>query len=433
MKHAENNQGINARPLVAKSAGLTDTACRNAVCPVGKKWVRFYDTEGLYLEVSQSSKRWFYKYRRADRTETRMALGIYPVVSLKSAREGRTDAKLKLRKGVDPIWEMVEERLKKQQAQGETFEAYANAWYQHRSGDWGVHHKTRERRNLDKDLIPWLGKRPVGEITAPLLLSVLRKIEDRGALDVAHRVLTTARGVFAYAVASGKADRNCALDLAEALKPHRGKHFGAIIEPDRFGELLLVIDGYTGGPIVRAAMKLAPLLFQRPTELRAAKWEEFDLDAGMWRIPARRMKRRKQGKEEGPDHFVPLPRQAVEILTDLKCITGDVGFLFPGERGRSRPISDSTMRVALQSLGYNSSVQTIHGYRASARTMLDEQLEIDVRLIEAQLAHAVKDANGEAYNRAKFLHQRKVMMQKWADYLDKLKADAAHRMIRLAA
>lgn len=433
MKHAESNQDINTRSLAGKSVGLTDTACRNAACPEGVKKVRLYDAEGLYLEVSRTSKRWFYKYRRADRTETRMALGCYPVVSLKTAREARTDAKLKLRQGVDPVWQKIEERLQKVQAQGDTFEVFANAWYKNRSVEWGVHHQTRERRNLDKDLIPWLGKRPVAEVTAPLLLSVLKRIEDRGALDVAHRVLTTARGVLAYAVASGKAERNCALDLKEALKPHRGRHFGAIIEPDRFGDLLLTVDAYTGGPIVRSAMKLAPMLFQRPTELRAAKWGEFDLDAGMWRIPAQRMKRRKKGKEEGADHFVPLPQQAVEILKDLKCITGDDGFLFPGERGRSRPISDSTMRVALQSLGYNSSVQTIHGYRASARTMLDEQLEIDVRLIEAQLAHAVKDANGEAYNRAKFLQQRKVMMQKWADYLDKLKSEAAGRMLRLAA
>ncbi len=433
MKHAESNQGINARPILAKSAGLTDTACRNAICPAGKNKVRLYDTEGLYLEVSHTSKRWFYKYRRVDRKETRMALGIYPVVSLKTAREARSDAKLKLRQGIDPIWQMVEERLQKKQAQGETFEVYANAWFERRRAEWGEHHQTRERRNLDKDLIPWIGKRPVAEITAPVLLSVLKRIEDRGALDVAHRVLTTARGVLAYAVASGKAERNCALDLKDALKPHRGRHFGAIIEPEKFGDLLLAIDGYTGGPVVRAAMKLAPLLFQRPTELRAAKWSEFDLNAGMWRIPAQRMKRRKKGKEDGPDHFVPLPTQAVEILKDLQCITGDEGYLFPSERGRSRPISDGTLRVALQSLGYNSHVQTIHGYRASARTMLDEQLDIDVRLIEAQLAHSVRDANGEAYNRAKFLNQRKIMMQKWADYLDKLKQGSMQRMMRLAA
>lgn len=431
--YAQSDQFSNPRSRITKLAGLTDTACRNAVCPEGKKKIRLYDSEGLYLEVSSTSKRWFFKYRRPDRTETRKALGIYPLVSLKAAREATSDARLQLRQGVDPIRQMLEERLQKQQVQGETFEVYANAWYKHRSANWGVHHQIRERRNLDKDLIPWIGKRPVGEITAPLLLSVLRKIEERKALDVAHRVLTTAKGVLGYAVACGKAERNCALDLKEALKPHSGKHFGAIIEPEKFGELLLTIDGYTGGPIVRAAMKLAPMLFQRPTELRAAKWEEFDLDAGLWRIPAQRMKRRKKGKEEGADHFVPLPSQAVDILRDLQCLTGAEGYLFPGERGRSRPISDSTMRVALQSLGYNSNVQTIHGYRASARTMLDEQLEIDVRLIEAQLAHAVRDANGEAYNRAKFLHQRKAMMQTWANYLEKLKADAARRMMRLVA
>lgn len=433
MSHTSIKESESAKQTTSKTVTMTDAVCRNATCPDHLKKIRVFDGGGMYLEVSKSSKRWFFKYRRMDRSETRLALGVYPLMSLKSAREARDDAKRKLRQGVDPVWQKVEARLQKKESKGETFEAFANAWFERRSADWGVHHQTRERRNLDKDLIPWIGKRHVGEVTAPLLLSVLRRVEERGALDVAHRVLTTARGVLAYAVASGKADRNCALDLKEALKPHRRKHFGAIIDPQKFGELLLVVDGYTGGPIVRAAMKLAPILFQRPTELRAATWEEFNLDEGMWRIPAQRMKRRKQGKEEGPVHFVPLPAQAVEILKDLKCITGDDGYIFPGERGRSKPISDATLRVALQSLGYNSSVQTIHGYRASARTMLDEQLEVDIRLIESQLAHAVRDANGEAYNRTKFLHQRTKMMQQWADFLDELKTDALVRMQRRAA
>lgn len=227
-----------------------------------------------------------------------------------------------------------------------------------------------------------------------------------------------------YGVATGRVNRDITADLKGALSPYRGKHFAAITDPVRLGELLRAIKGYKGGPVVRAALQLAPMLFQRPGELRAARWEEIDLQNAMWTIPAARMKRRKDGKEHGDPHLVPLPTQAVRILEILKPYTESTGLVFPGERQRDRPISENSVRVALISMGYAPDIQTWHGFRATARTMLAERLEFDPLLIEAQLAHAVKDANGRAYNRTTYLKQRRDMMQRWADYLDKLAAGA---------
>lgn len=312
------------------------------------------------------------------------------------------------------------ERLKQAISDGECFEHVAREWYGKKSSLWSGHHQTRELRNLEKDLFPWLGKRRIAEIEPVDLLQAIRRVEARGSLDVAHRVLTTARGVFAYAVATGKAGRNVALDLKGALTPHKGRHFAAITDPVKLGELIRAIRGYKGGLIVRAALQLAPMLFQRPTELRAAEWSEFDLDGGLWSIQAKRMKRTYDGKENGDPHLVPLPTQAVAILRDLHHLTGDGVLLFSGEKSRSIPISDNTLRAALQTLGYGSDVQTVHGFRATARTLLDEVLEFDPLLIEAQIAHGVKDSNGRSYNRTTYLEKRSAMMQRWADYLDKL-------------
>jgi integrase len=229
--------------------------------------------------------------------------------------------------------------------------------------------------------------------------------------------------VFAYGVTTGRAEQNLGAALSGALTPHRGKHFAAITDPAEFAILLRAIEGYQGGRIVRAALQLSPILFQRPTELRAAEWSEFDLEAAMWTIPAARMKRLKVDKENGDPHYVPLPHQAVAILKDLFPVTGNDALLFPGERSYKRPISDNTLRTALLTMEYGSDRQTVHGFRASARTILDEHLEFNPLIIEAQLAHTVKDANGRAYNRTSYLKQRAEMMQTWADYLDKLKRD----------
>ena len=215
-------------------------------------------------------------------------------------------------------------------------------------------------------------------------------------------------------MATARAPRDVSADIRGALKPHHGKHFAATTDPAKLGELMRAIHGYQGGPIVRAALQLAPVLFQRPGELRAAAWAEFDLDAALWTIPAARMKRRKEGKENGDPHLVPLPSQAVDILRKLQPITGHSALVFHGERSHERPISDNTLKAALRTLGYGPDVQSVHGSRATARTLLAEELNMDPLVIEAQLAHAVKDANGRAYNRTQYMKHRAIMMQVWA-------------------
>ena len=399
---------------------LTDAECKNATCPPEKPRARLACSGGLYLEVSPAgSKRWFWKYRK-DGKEARMALGSYPAVGAKDARKARDAAKLMKSDGRDPVMVRKVEKLKALTPAGDTFKATALEWYAMKLDSWSSHYAIREKRNLEKDLFPFFAARHIGEIEPIELLAAVRQVEERGALDVAHRVLTTAGQVWRYAVATGRAKRDVSADIKGALKPHHGKHFAAITDPVKVGELIRVIRGYQGGPIVRAALQLAPLLFQRPGELRAAAWTEFDLDAAMWTIPAARMKRRVEGKQNGDPHLVPLPIQAVEILRKLQPICGQGALLFHGERSHDRPISDNTLRAALLTLGYGPDSQSVHGFRATARTLLAEELNVDPLVIEAQLAHAVKDANGRAYNRTQYMKHRATMMQQWADYLDKL-------------
>jgi integrase len=243
-------------------------------------------------------------------------------------------------------------------------------------------------------------------------------------METADRGLMLARQVWRYGVATGRVGRDITADLKGALSPYRGKHFAAITDPVHFGELLRAIKVYKGGPIVRAALQLAPMLFQRPGELRGASWAEIDLENALWTIPAARMKRKKDGKENGDPHLVPLPTQAIRILEILKPYTESTGLVFPGERQRDKPISENSVRSALIALGYTADIQTWHGFRATARTLLAERLEFDPLVIEAQLAHAVRDANGRAYNRTTYMKQRGELMQRWADYLDKLAAGA---------
>jgi integrase len=399
---------------------LTDAECKNATCPPGKTRARLACSGGLYLEVSPAgSKRWFYKYRKEGK-EGRIALGSYPDVGAKDARKARDGAKLQKSTGVDPVQVRKVEKLKSTTPAANTFKATALEWYAMKLDSWSSHYAIREKRNLEKDLFPHFSVRNIGDIEPIELLAAVRAVEERGALDVAHRVLTTAGQVWRYAVATGRAQRDISADIKGALKPHHGKHFAAITDPLKLGELIRVIRGYQGGPIVRAALQLAPMLFQRPGELRAAAWAEFDLDAAMWTIPAARMKRSVDGKRNGDPHQVPLPTQAVEILRKLHLITGHSALCFYGERSHDRPISDNTLRAALLTLGYGPDTQSVHGFRATARTLLAEELGVDPLVIEAQLAHAVKDANGRAYNRTQYMKHRTAMMQQWADYLDKL-------------
>ena len=412
---------------------LTDAQCRSAVCPPDKKQARCADSGGMYLQVSPAgSKRWFLKYRVAGK-EKRLALGSYPAVSLTVARKARDAAKLNKSEGRDPIQVRKVEKLKATTPDADTFKVTALEWFEMKLSGWSSHYAIREKRNLEKDLFPHFAARRIGDIQPIELLAAVRAVEERGALDVAHRVLTTAGQVWRYAVATGRAGRDVSADIKGALTPHHGKHFAAITDPVKLGELIRIIRSYQGGPIVRAALQLAPMLFQRPGELRAAAWAEFDLDAALWTIPAARMKRRVDGKKNGDPHLVPLPVQAVEILRKLHPLTGHSALLFPGERSHDRPISDNTLRAALLTLGYGPDVQSVHGFRATARTILAEVHDIDPLVIEAQLAHAVKDANGRSYNRTTYLKHRATMMQQWADYLDKLARGADVIPIKAAA
>ena len=403
---------------------LTDAQCRNAKCPPDKNRARFADAGGLYLEVSPAgSKRWFLKIRQ-DGKEQRLAYGAYPAVSLTDARKKRDADKLQKAGGVNLVQARKVEKLKAAVPMGDTFGAVASEWMGKQQGQWSAEHTKRMQALLDKDLLPWLGSRKLADIEPVELLAALQKVEERGAIETADRCLMLARGIWRYAVATGRAKYVMPEGLKGALTPYRGKHFAAIIEPAEFGALLRAIKTYKGGLVVRAALQLAPMLLVRPNELRGATWAEMDLEGRLWTIPPQRMKRNKDGKENGVPHTVPLAKQAVKILQELKPFTESTGLVFPNMGKRGRCISENSVRTALIALGYTSERQTWHGFRASARTMLAQELDVNPLIIEAQLAHAVKDANGRAYNRTTYLKQRQAMMQAWADYLDNLSSTA---------
>jgi integrase len=411
---------------------LTDAQCRNAVCPPDKKQARFRDSGGMYLQVSPAgSKRWFLKYRIAG-VEKQLALGSYPAVTLTAARKARDAAKLQKSLGADPVTVRKVEKLKASRTDGDTFKTVALEWYAKQAPQWSAGHAERSLRQLERDLFPWIGSRPMSEIHAMELLAALQKVEERGAVETADRVLMLARQVWEYWLpTTTSTQRNITEGLKARLTPYRGKSFAAIVEPVRFGELLRAMKAYKGGPIVRTALQLAPLLYQRPGNLSMMEWTELDLDAALWVIPSMKMKRTKQEKEQGDAHTVPLPVQAVALLRSLHTLTGHGRYVFPGERSHDRPISDNSVRSALYALGFGKE-HTWHGFRASARTMLVDQLNLDPLAIEANLAHAVKDANGRSYNRTQYLKQRFEQIQQWADYLDKLAAGADVIPLRVA-
>lgn len=401
---------------------LTDAQCRNAVCPPDKKQARFADSGGMYLQVSPAgSKRWFLKYRIAG-TEKQLALGSYPAVSLMAARKARDAAKLQKSEGRDPVQVRKAEKLKATRTDGDTFKAIALEWYGKQAPQWSESHAERSLRQLERDLFPWIGNRAMIDIDAMELLAALQKVEERGAIETADRVLMLARQVWDYWLPTATVkQRNITEGLKGRLTPYRSKKFAAILDPARMGGLMRAIKGYKGGPIVRTALQLTPLLYQRPGNLRMMEWAELDLEAALWTIPSMKMKRTKAEKEQGEDHIVPLPTQAVALLLSIHPLTGHGRYVFPGERSHDRPVSDNSVRSALYALGFGKE-QSWHGFRASARTMLVDELNIDYNVIEANLAHAVKDANGRSYNRTQYVKQRFEMIQQWADYLDELAA-----------
>lgn len=405
---------------------LTDKHCKNAACPPDKKRARFTDSNGLYLEVSPSgSKRWFWK-TYLDGKEGRMALGSYPTVGLAEARKARDAAKVQKASGVDPVQARKVEKLKgtRPGQDGDTFKAVALEWHGKQVGEWSPGHAERTKRQLERDLFPWIGERQVASIEPMELLAALQKVEERGAIETADRALMLCRQIWRYWLPTAS---NTQRDITEGLKsrltPYRGTNFPAIVEPLRFGELLRAMHAYKGGMAVRTALLVAPLLYQRPGNLRTMEWAELDLDAGLWTIPSAKMKRTKKEKEQGAAHVVPMPTQAVQLLRDLQPLTGHGRYVFPGQRDHDRPMSDNSVRSALYSLGFGTE-QSWHGFRASARTLLVDQLDLDPLAIEANLAHAVKDSNGRSYNRTQYLKKRFAQIQQWADYMDQLRKGA---------
>jgi integrase len=401
---------------------LTNTAIRNVKS--GKKTVKLFDDRGLYLEVSPSGGRWWRLKYRFDGKEKRLSLGVYPDVCLKDARDRRDAARKLVADGIDPSENRKAQKSAHVERAANSFEVVGREWIAQHSATWAATNTDRIVRLFDRDIFPWIGGRPIAEITAPELLKVARRIESRGALETAHRALGNCGQVFRFAIATGRAERNPVGDLRGALPPAKGDHFAATTEPKQFAQILRAMDGYEGSLIVRCALRLAPLVFVRPGELRSAEWASIDLDAEEWRYMVTKTK---------TPHIVPLSRQAVEILCELQPLTGSGRFVFPSARGKARPMSDNAILAAMRRAGIDKEEMSGHGFRAVARTILDEVLGIRPDFIEHQLAHSVRDPNGRAYNRTAHLPERKKMMQLWADYLDKLKAGAEVIPIRQGA
>ena len=369
------------------------------------------DGGGMYLLVNATAKYWRYDYRFAGKRKT-LALGVYPATSLKQAREKHQRARENLANGIDPSAHKKATSAATHAALANSFELLAIEWSKTRSKK---SESTEKRQNalLEKDLLPHIGNRPIADIKAPELLKTLRKIESRGAIETAHRAKRLAGQIFRYAVATGRAERDPSVDLKDALTQPTKTHFKSITEPAEVGPLMAAISNYHATPVVMAALRLSPLLFCRPGELRHLEWSEVNFAETRIELPAAKMKIKEP-------HIIPLASQAVEILKELQPITGRGKYVFPSARGASRPLSENGVRTALRTLGYTNDQISPHGFRAMARTILDEILNFPVDWIEHQLAHAVKDANGRAYNRTKYLPQRQKMMQTWADYLEAL-------------
>ncbi len=380
-----------------------------------EKPYKIFDSEGLFLLIaSTGGKLWRFKYRFEGK-EKLIAFGNYPEISLLDARQRRDEARRQLAHGVDPG--AVRKAQKQANIQEtETFEIIAREWHSRFISTWTKGHGETIKSRLERDLFPWIGQRPIVKIKAPELLEVLRRVESRGALESAHRIRTICGQVFRYAIATGRAESDPSAYLKGALPQPTEKHMAAITEPKKVGELLRAIDGYQGSFIVKCALKFASLVFVRPGELRHAEWSEINIESAEWNIPARKMKMRES-------HLVPLSEQALLILKEIYRLTGSGHFVFPG-RTSERPMSENAILAALRRMGYDKDEMSGHGFRAMARTLLDEVLKIRPDFIEHQLAHAVRDPNGRAYNRTAHLNERRKMMQQWADYLDGLKQDA---------
>jgi integrase len=392
---------------------LTDTAIRNA--KPGEKPVKMFDGRGLFLIVTPAGGKWWRLKYKFDNKEKLLSLGIYPDVGLKEARERREAARKLLADDIDPGQYRKAKKAAKEERASNSFEVICREWLEHKRSTIEQAQYTKALARLEKDVFPWIGGRPIVEITAPEILTVLRRIDDRGARYTAHKAKSEISQCFRFAIATGRAERDPCPDLRGAIPPARGENFPAITNPKEVAELLRALDGFKGTFVVRCALLLAPLLFVRPGELRKAEWAGFDLDKAEWRYFVTKTKM---------EHLVPLSSQAVAILKELHSFTGHGGYVFPG-RDPQKPMSEAAVNAALRRMGYDTKTEiTGHGFRAMARTILHEELHQKPEVIEHQLAHKVPDSLGSAYNRTRFLKERKAMMQLWADYLEKLKAGA---------
>ena len=370
------------------------------------------DGRGLFLVITPTgSKYWRFRYRFANR-EKSLAIGIYPDISLADARDKAHEARKLLANDKDPGAEKQSKKRAIKLAAQNTFEMVAREWYQKNSAQWVDSHGDRIIRRLEKDVFPWVGKRPITEISAPEILSVLQRIENRGAIETAHRTHQNFGQIFRYAIAAGYAENDPSPHLRGALKPVQQRHHASITDPKAIGDLLRAINSYEGFFVTKCALRLAPLFFVRPGELRKAEWSEFDFENAEWRIPASKMKMRSI-------HIVPVCTQAITILRELHALTGEGKYVFPGVRTHKRPMSENTVTGALRRLGYTSDEMTGHGFRSMACTILNEQ-GWNRDAIERQLAHAERNNIRAAYNYAEYLPERRKMMQEWADYLDEL-------------
>ena len=390
---------------------LTDTKLRSLKST--RTMYRVADANGLAIEVRPTGARlWRYRYRFNGKASM-LALGEYPLVSLGEARRLRDEARKTLAAGVSPVAAAKSRKAMQAESASNTFAAIASEFMTQRLKALSPGSVKRERRLIEQDLGPYIGKLPIGDVAAKTLLVALRKIEQRGAVETAHRARSLAAQVFRYAIATGRAERNPADDLVGALSRPETRHFSSVTEPEAVAPMMRAIHGYQGTPIVAAALKMAPLVFVRPGELRTMRWGDVSIDNSEWRYTTSKTK---------TSHIVPLASQVVAVLRELQPLTGSGEYVFPSVRSMRRPMSENTINAALRTLGYDGDTMTGHGFRAMARTILDEILGFRPDYIEHQLAHAVRDPLGRAYNRTAHLPERRAMMQVWADYLDKLRA-----------
>lgn len=392
---------------------LTNTAIRNA--KPGPKPFKLFDERGLFLLVAPSGGKWWRFRYRFDGKHKSLSMGVYPDVPLAKAREKRDKARQLLADGVDPSENRKVQKTARVDRATNSFESVAREWFAKNKTRWAASHSDKIIKRLENDVFPWIGGKPISEINPPEVLKVLHRIEGRGALDTSHRALQNCGQVFRYGVATGRVLSDPCRDLRGALPPLKHEHFASITEPTAVAELLRAIDGFRGTFIVQCALRLAPMFFVRPGELRKAEWAEVNLEKAEWRYVVSKTK---------TDHLVPLASQAVTILRDLHALTGERRYVFPG-RDPQKPMSDAAVNAALRRMGYDTKTEiTGHGFRAMARTILHQDLEFAPEVIEHQLAHRVPDSLGTAYNRTKFIKERRIMMQRWANYLDQLKAGA---------